>query len=49
MTETIQKTDVKKLEFICERLAYVCFLEDREGHLARANVNHENIKSFDIK
>ena len=49
MVETIQKTDIDKLEFVCERLAYVCFLEDREGHLARANVTHENIKSFDIK
>lgn len=45
----LKQTDVDKLKFICEKLAYVAFLDDNHGHLKRAGVTHDDILSFDVK
>ena len=43
------KTDVDRLKFICEKLAYVAFLDDTEGYLKKANITYNDILSFDVK
>lgn len=45
----LETTDKGKLEFICEKLAYVAFLDDDHGYLKRAGITHDDILSFDVK
>lgn len=42
-------TDVEHLKFVCEKLAYVCFLEDKEGQFKQQGITHEDIERFIIK
>ena len=40
-------TDVAYLKFLCQKLAYVCFVRDER--LRENGIKHENIKSFEVK
>lgn len=40
-------TDVDYLKFLCQKLAYVCFVRDER--LRENGIKHENIKSFEVK
>lgn len=40
-------TDEKYLKFLCQKMAYVCFV--RDDRLKQNGIKHENIKSFEVK
>lgn len=42
-------TDVKYLEFLCEKLAYVCFLEDKYDYFHMQNIDRDSIENFSVR
>jgi hypothetical protein len=46
----MQNTDKKEyLKHLCEKLAYVCFTEDKDSQLKRQGFTHEHIETFSVR
>lgn len=41
--------DKKYLKYLCEKLAYVCFIEDKDDQLKRLGLTHQNIEEFNVR
>lgn len=42
-------TDINHLKFLCEKLAYVCFLEDKQDKLRMQGIDRNDIESFSVR